>query len=69
VTIVFTAPNQELFLRIAVAIARKRGLGEMNERKFRENALLWEKWFNGRSPRSAVQYVDWVIGGGDFPWE
>ncbi|MDR0785971.1 MAG: ATP-binding protein [Treponema sp.] len=70
-TIVFTAPNQELFLRIAVAIAQKRGLifDETSGRKFRENALLWEKWFNGRSPRSAVQYVDWAMDGGDFPWE
>lgn len=71
VTIVFTAPDQALFLRIVVAIAQKRGLffDEAGGRKFRENALLWEKWFNERSPRSAVQYVDWVMGGGDFPWE
>jgi predicted AAA+ superfamily ATPase len=70
-TVVFTAPSQELFLRIAVAIARERGLtlDEAGDRKFRENLLLWEKWFNGRSPRSAVQYVDWVMGGEDFPWE
>ncbi|MDR0643363.1 MAG: ATP-binding protein [Treponema sp.] len=70
-TIVFTAPDQELFIHIAVAIAQQRGVvfDETGRRKFRENALLWEKWFNGRSPRAAVQYVDWVMGGGDFPWE
>ncbi|MDR1586392.1 MAG: ATP-binding protein [Treponema sp.] len=38
-------------------------------RKFRENALRWEKWFNGRSPRTALQFVDWAAGGTDFPWE
>jgi predicted AAA+ superfamily ATPase len=37
-------------------------------KSFRENALRWEKWFNGRSPRTAVQYVDWFSGGTDFPW-
>jgi predicted AAA+ superfamily ATPase len=36
---------------------------------FRENALKWERWFNGRSPRTARQYVDWISGGGGFPWE
>jgi predicted AAA+ superfamily ATPase len=37
--------------------------------QFRENAIRWERWFNGRSPRSASQFVDWVEGGGPFPWE
>jgi predicted AAA+ superfamily ATPase len=37
--------------------------------KFRENALRWEKWFNGPSPRTALQFVDWAAGGADFPWE
>jgi predicted AAA+ superfamily ATPase len=36
---------------------------------FRSNALRWEKWCNGRSPRTAVQYVDWVESGAAFPWE
>jgi predicted AAA+ superfamily ATPase len=36
---------------------------------FRCNALRWEKWFNGRSPRTAVQYLDWVESGAAFPWE
>jgi predicted AAA+ superfamily ATPase len=37
--------------------------------RFRENALRWERWFNGRSPRTAAQFVDWAEGGGPFPWE
>jgi predicted AAA+ superfamily ATPase len=37
--------------------------------RFRENALRWERWFNGRSPRTACQFVDWAEGGGPFPWE
>ncbi|MHB9292813.1 hypothetical protein Holit_01924 [Hollandina sp. SP2] len=73
-TVVFTAPGQEEFLRIAESIARDRGIitdppHQEVWKTFRENALRWERWFNGRSPRTAVQYVDWVAGGGGFPWE
>jgi predicted AAA+ superfamily ATPase len=84
VTVVFTAPGQEEYLRIAEHVACRRGVlpdplppaGEDLRKNFRENALLWEKWFNGRSPRTAVQYVDWLAGesggaagGIRFPWE
>jgi predicted AAA+ superfamily ATPase len=73
VTVVFTAPNQEEYLSIACFIARQRGLlndaDEAALKQFRDNALRWERWFNGRSPRTAVQYVEWAAGGTDFPWE
>jgi predicted AAA+ superfamily ATPase len=72
VTVVYTAPNQEEYLRIACFIGRRRGVlgtGEEEERRFRDNALRWERWFNGRSPRTAAQYVEWVAGGAGFPWE
>ncbi|MDR3167560.1 MAG: ATP-binding protein [Treponema sp.] len=72
-TVIFTTPSQEEYLEIACFIAEKRGLlkaGNEGARKaFRENALRWERWFNGRSPRTAVQYADWVEGGEGFPWE
>jgi predicted AAA+ superfamily ATPase len=75
ITVVFSAPGQEEYLRIAEYIAGRRGLlpnpppeGEVRQR-FRDNALRWERWFNGRSPRTAVQYVDWLAGGAGFPWE
>jgi predicted AAA+ superfamily ATPase len=85
-TVVFTAPTQEEFLSIAEHIALQRGIlspdknsadaqRDESRRVFRENALRWERWFNGRSPRTAVQYVDWLAGGGvngggaAFPWE
>jgi predicted AAA+ superfamily ATPase len=70
-TIVFTAPDQDEFLHIAEAIALRRGLlkDALSVEQFRANALRWERWFNGRSPRTAVQYVDWVSGGEGFPWE
>ncbi|MDR1972208.1 MAG: ATP-binding protein [Treponema sp.] len=66
-TVFFTAPSQEEYLDIAGFIAEKRGLSR--DGCFRENALRWEKWFNGRSPRTAAQFVDWMAGGRAFPWE
>ncbi|MDR0527914.1 MAG: ATP-binding protein [Spirochaetaceae bacterium] len=74
VTVVYSAPSQEEFIKIAEFIADKRRFFEDNDSdkkrgQFRENALRWERWFNGRSPRTARQYVDWVEGGAGFPWE
>jgi predicted AAA+ superfamily ATPase len=72
-TVVFTSPDQDEFLRIAKHIATQRGIlalaDDQKKQQFCENALKWERWFNGRSPRTAVQYVDWVCGGEGFPWE
>ncbi|MDR2052384.1 MAG: ATP-binding protein [Treponema sp.] len=74
-TVIYSSPGQEDYLRIAEYIAEKRGLlspaaTEEERGSFRENALKWERWFNGRSPRTAVQYVDWAAGGGNkFPWD
>jgi predicted AAA+ superfamily ATPase len=88
-TVIYTAPGQEDYLHIAEYIAEKRGLlfpagptagppaaMEEERSRFRDNALKWERWFNGRSPRTAVQYVDWVAGAGGadraeikFPWD
>jgi predicted AAA+ superfamily ATPase len=72
ITVVYTAPNQDEYLRIACFIGRRRGVlgtGEEEQQRFRDNALRWERWFNGRSPRTAAQYVEWVAGGAGFPWE
>jgi predicted AAA+ superfamily ATPase len=72
ITVVYTAPNQDEYLRIACFIGQQRGIlgsGEEEQQRFRDNALRWERWFNGRSPRTAVQYVEWLAGGTGFPWE
>jgi predicted AAA+ superfamily ATPase len=66
-TVIFTAPSQEEYLRIARGIADRRGVAP--DSRFRENALRWEQWFNGRSPRTASQFVDWLKGGKPFPWD
>ncbi|HOJ99297.1 MAG: ATP-binding protein [Treponemataceae bacterium] len=67
-TVVFSTPGQEEYLTIVQKIAQERGL-TIPGTTLREQALRWEKWFNGRSPRSARQFVDWIEGGMDFPWD
>jgi predicted AAA+ superfamily ATPase len=67
-TVVYTAPDQDEFLAIAERLAAQRGIAA-DTPNFRENAIRWERWFNGRSPRTAVQYVDWVSAGDGFPWD
>jgi predicted AAA+ superfamily ATPase len=72
-TVVFSAPSQEEYLNIALFIAQKYGALPQNANAaqlqcFRDNALRWERWFNGRSPRTAAQFVEWLAAGEDFPW-
>ncbi|MDR1325171.1 MAG: ATP-binding protein [Treponema sp.] len=72
-TVVYTSPSQDEYLSIAEHIATQRGIllpetYAAERGVFRENAIRWERWFNGRSPRTAVQYVDWLAGGAGFPW-
>lgn len=59
ITVSFFAPNQKEFLEIVDGIVRARGL-EVEEGYLHREALKWEKWHNGRSPRSARQFTDWL---------
>lgn len=61
ITITFFTPNQKEFLAIVDGIVKERKLNVKEEELHRE-ALKWEKWHNGRSPRSATQFVDWLEG-------
>jgi predicted AAA+ superfamily ATPase len=76
ITVIFSSPSQDEFLHIAEFLAEKAGLFDAASRTapldrgiFRANALIWERWFNGRSARTARQFVDWAAGGAAFPWE
>ncbi|MDR2480929.1 MAG: ATP-binding protein [Spirochaetaceae bacterium] len=75
ITIVFTLPTRDEFLHIAESIAERKGLfssdnsAALDRVQFRENALKWEQWFNGRSPRTAGQFVEWAALGTGYPWE
>jgi predicted AAA+ superfamily ATPase len=73
VTVIFSAPSQDEYLRIAEFLARKHGAlpidaDDKQLKRFRENAVRWERWFNGRSPRTAAQFVEWLSAGDSFPW-
>lgn len=61
ITISFFAPDQNEFLEIVDGIVTLRGLNIDTEYLHAE-ALKWEKWHNGRSPRSAKQFIDWLEG-------
>ena len=61
ITISFFTPDQKEFLKIIDGLVALRGLDVDKEYVHRE-ALKWEKWHNGRSPRSATQFIDWLEG-------
>ena len=61
ITISFFTPDQKEFLEIIDGLVDLRGLDVDKEYVHRE-ALKWEKWHNGRSPRSATQFIDWLEG-------
>jgi predicted AAA+ superfamily ATPase len=73
-TVIFSAPSQDEYLRIAEFIARKHGVLPENAdaarlQHFKDNAIRWERWFNGRSPRTAAQFVEGLAAGEGFPWD
>lgn len=61
INIVFSSPDKKGYLAIVDGIADKRNLNIDREVLHRE-AMKWEKWYNGLSPRTAVQFVDWMEG-------
>lgn len=59
ITISFFTPNQNEFLKIVDGIVESKGL-EVDKEYLHSEALKWEKWHNGRSPRSARQFINWL---------
>lgn len=57
VTVIFGTPDQEQYLRIVTGLARRRGLA-VDEERLRRQALQWASWNNGRSGRTARQFID-----------
>ncbi len=60
-TIIFPSPDQESFLEIVFGLAEQRQL-PVPQQELRRHALKWSMWHNGRSPRSARQFVDNLEG-------
>lgn len=61
ITVVFSSPNKKKYLEIVEGLALGRGLKVEPERLHME-ALKWEMLYNGFSPRTAKQFVDWLEG-------
>lgn len=60
-TVVFSSPDQRKYLEIVDGIIANRGIQAEKEFVHRE-ALRWELRYNGRSPRTAKQFADWLEG-------
>ncbi|AFS78880.1 hypothetical protein DUF815 [Gottschalkia acidurici 9a] len=61
ITVVFSAPSQNEYLEIVEGIVENRSL-KIDKEELHREALKWEKRHNGRSARTARQFVDWLEG-------
>ncbi|WP_294341272.1 ATP-binding protein [uncultured Clostridium sp.] len=61
ITISFMSPDQNKFFEIVEGLVKARGIEVDREYLFKE-AKKWELWYNGRSARTARQFVDWLEG-------
>ncbi|MFZ5651519.1 MAG: ATP-binding protein [Bacillota bacterium] len=59
-TVLFLSPDQELYLKIVEGLAAQKGIA-MPLKELRLRAIEWERWNNGRSGRTARQFVDHLI--------
>jgi predicted AAA+ superfamily ATPase len=57
----FLLPDQERYLRIVESLAARYGL-RVPSRELRRRALLWAQWHNGRSCRTARQFIEALRG-------
>lgn len=61
INVVFSSPNQNRYLEIVKGIAARRNLN-IDQERLQKEALQWALWYNGRSARTARQFVDWLEG-------
>jgi len=61
ITITFSLPDKETYLQIVEGLARQRCL-DIDSDTLRSEALKWEIRYNGRSPRTARQFIDYMEG-------
>lgn len=60
-TVIFPSPSQKEYLEIVYALADRHGL-EIDRQRLTTMALRWASWQNGRSARTARQFVESLIG-------
>lgn len=61
INVVFSSPDQKKYLEIVDGIVAKRNL-IIDKKTLHSEAKKWELWYNGRSARTARQFVDWLEG-------
>lgn len=61
ITVTFLSPDQNKYLEIVEGMVKNRGL-IIEKDQLKKQALVWEMRYNGRSPRTAKQFVDWLEG-------
>lgn len=60
-TIIFPTPDQSAYLAVVHSLAARYGI-DLPAEVLEEKALQWASWYNGRSARSARQFVEWLVG-------
>jgi predicted AAA+ superfamily ATPase len=59
ITVTFSSPDQKLYLKIVNELAADSGI-EMPKEKLERGAIQWALTYNGRSPRAAKQFINWL---------
>lgn len=57
ITVSFLSPDQREYLKIVDGIAEERGL-DIDKEVLHKEAIKWAMWQNGRSPRTAKQFIN-----------
>ncbi|EKQ54428.1 MULTISPECIES: ATP-binding protein [unclassified Clostridium] len=60
-TVSFYSPDQKEYLQVIDSIAESRGI-DVDKEYLHAEALKWVRWYNARSPRTAVQFINWLQG-------
>jgi predicted AAA+ superfamily ATPase len=61
IRVVFPSPDQHRYLAVVESLAQQRGL-VIDPEVLRRRGLQWAEWHNGRSGRTARQFVDHLQG-------
>lgn len=61
IRVIFPSPDQRRYLAVVESLASQRGLG-LDPEVLRRRAIQWADWHNGRSGRTARQFIDHLQG-------
>ena len=68
ITIVFSSPIKKEYLQIVHKMAEDRNL-KIDPVLLEQKAMQWEMAYNGMSPRTARQFIDWLEGELDLSFQ